>query len=256
MHGLILPEPVLIGRRADGRPIWLAQGGAADAGGAGGTGAGTAGEPGGDPGSTAGGAGSAPGQAAPAGSAPQGIQTDDPGELKAIIARLQTEAASAGGKSRDQARAAAAADAEKALTQKIAAALGLTPDEKGDPVKLAQQVEQLTTQNTERDRELSIYRVALGPGMGVDVGRLLDSRSFMRAVSSIDPGSDTAEVDIKAKITEAVTSDPSLKARAGGAAGGSLEHSGGAGDQRNPDLSKLHGHDLLAGAYAAGPHSK
>jgi hypothetical protein len=196
------------------------------------------------------------GQAAAAGGAAQGITTDDPTELKAIIARLQGEAATAGGKSRDAARAAAAADAEKALTTKIAAALGLTPDEKADPVKLTQQVEQLTAANVERDRELSIYRMALAPGMGVDVGRLLDSRSFMRAVSSIDPNGDTAEQDIKTKITEALTSDPTLRARAGGAAGGSLEHSGGAGDQRNPDLSKLHGTDLLAGAYAAGPHSK
>jgi hypothetical protein len=226
--------------------------GAEDAGGDGGTGAGAGGDTGGDQGGA--GAGQTGAQGAGAGAGATGINTDDPTELKAIIAGLQKEAASAGGKSRDAARAAAAADAQKELTAKITAALGITPDEKADPAKLTQQIEALTAANTERDRELAIYRTALAPGMGVDVGRLLDSRSFMRAVSSIDPASDTAETDIKAKITDALTSDQTLRARAGGAAGGSLEHPGGAGDQRNPDLSKLHGQDLMAGAYAAGPH--
>lgn len=250
MTRTILPVPVIIGRRKDGRPIYLAQGGSADAGGTGGDGGsgagGTGDGKGGAPGATTGdgGTGKAGTTAGPF------DHITDPAELRAVATRLQTEAASSGGKAREQARAAAADEARKTLTQDIAKALGLAPDEKGDPVKLAEQVTKLTEAQAERDRELAIYRSASAPGMGVDVGRLLDSRAFMRQAAVIDPNSDTAEADIRKLITEAVASDQSLRARTG-AAGGSLEHSGGAGDQGNLDLSKLHGPQLLEAAYAA-----
>jgi hypothetical protein len=122
--------------------------------------------------------------------------------------------------------------------------------DKADPAALEAELGQYKTKATELEREVMVFRAATAPGVGVDVGRLTDSRSFMARVASIDPSSDTAATEITAAIKAAVTSDQSLRARQG-AAGGSVEHSGGAGDNTNPDLSKLHGSAAMAGAYAA-----
>jgi hypothetical protein len=165
--------------------------------------------------------------------------------MRAHAVRLRDEAAQNNGRSRDQARQAAAAAAQQETLQKVAAALGLAPEEKVDPAKLQGTI-------AEQSRELAIYRVALAPGMDVNVGKLLDSRAFMRQANSIDPNSDSATADIKALITSAVASDQSLKARPGVAPGGSAEHSGGAGDgQGRIDMSKLHTENLLSAGYAA-----
>ena len=114
---------------------------------------------------------------------------------------------------------------------------------------MATEIQQLRAQNTARDRELLVYRAALAPGMGVDVGRLTDSRSFMSKVDAIDPNDTDAPTKITQLIRTQLSSDQSL--RAASARGASVEHSGGAGDNHSPDLSKSHGADLLAGAYAA-----
>jgi hypothetical protein len=110
-------------------------------------------------------------------------------------------------------------------------------------------VEQLRTQNVARDRELLVYRQALAPGMGVNVAKLTDSRSFMSKVDGIDPADDDAPAKITALIKAAVLSDQSLKAAQ--VRGSTVDHQAGAGDNHSPDLSKLHGADALEGAYAA-----
>lgn len=172
----------------------------------------------------------------------------DVAALQALAERLENEAATAGSKARETARSKAAADAKREAQQEIAKLLGLTTDDQ-DPAKLQSEVQQLRAQNVARDRELAVYRSALAPGMNVDVGRLTDSRSFMAQVDAIDPAADDAPAKITALIKAALSSDASLKSAQ--VRGASLEHSGGAGDQHNPDLSKLHGADALAGAYAA-----
>ena len=172
----------------------------------------------------------------------------DVAALQALAERLDNDAATAGHRARETARSKAAADAKREAQQEIAKLLGLTTDDQ-DPAKLQSEVQQLRAQNIARDRELAVYRAALAPGMGVDVGRLTDSRSFMAQVDAIDPGADDAPAKITTLIKSALSSDPSLKSAQ--VRGASLEHSGGAGDQHTPDLSKLHGADALAGAYAA-----
>lgn len=234
----------ILGYRKDGRPIFPIMGGAEDGGDQGG-----AGGDGGQGGS--GGTGEKDGaQGGDTGSSAGAFDhITDPAELRAVIARLTREAGDQRTKSRDQVKAQAADEARKEMTQSIAKALGLAPDEKADPAELQRQIATLTTQNQERDRELAIYRAALAPTMNVDAGRLLDSRAFMRSVADIDPNAGDADEKIREKISAAVSSDASLKSvRVNG--GGSVGHAGGAGDHNNPDLSKLHGPALLAGAYA------
>lgn len=247
-------RPEIIGYRKNGRPIHLIQGGSApDPAGGNPGGTGTGNDPSGtgaDPGGNAGGTGAPGGSTPPSGTPGPYDGITDPVELRAIANRLQAEAAQAGGKSREQARAQAAAAAQQETLQKVAEALGLAPHANADPAELQRSIAQLTEQTQEKDRELAIYRAALAPGMNVNVGRLTDSRAFIRSMKDVDPNADDATAVITQKIRDALTSDPSLQAvQVRG--GGSLEHSGGAGDPNKPDLSKLHGQDLMAGAYAA-----
>lgn len=170
--------------------------------------------------------------------------------LQALAERLDREAAESGSKSRDNARKTAAAEAEQRVRDEVAKALGLTPAS-ADPAAMASEIQQLRSANLERDRELAVYRAALKPGAGVDVGRLTDSRSFMRAVEQqiTDPNADDTPAKLAALIRDAVASDQSLRVRQA-SPGGTVEHPGGAGDRGNPDLSKLHGADAMAAAYA------
>lgn len=252
MRSTIIGSPTIIGTRKDGRPIYLIQG-AEDGGdkGAGGDGSGTAG---GGSGSGSGDGGTGDGtdgggdKSGDQGTAGKYDHITDVAALRKLIEQRETEAAAAGGKARDTARARAAAEAKAQATADIAKLLGLTPDDK-DPAKLESEVQQLRTQNIARDRELLVYRQALAPNMGVNVSRLTDSRSFMAQVDAIDPTADDAPARITALIKAAVTSDQSL--RAAQVRGGSVDHGQGPGDNHSPDLSKSHGADLLAGAYAA-----
>lgn len=173
----------------------------------------------------------------------------DPAELRALAVRLDAEAANAGAKDRQTAKTKAAAEAQAETLAKVAEALGLKSD-KADPAALEAELNQYRTTNAALQREVLVFRAATAPGADVNVGRLTDSRSFMARVETIDPTSDTAAADITAAIKAAVASDQSLKARQG-AAGGSVQHTGGAGENTNPDLSKLHGSDAMAAAYAA-----
>lgn len=172
----------------------------------------------------------------------------DVASLRALAERLDREAHTADQRARETTKTRAAAEAEQKVRDEIAKALGLTPAAQ-DPAAMATEIQQLRAQNTARDRELLVYRAALAPGMDVNVGRLTDSRAFMSKIDSIDPDDTEASSKITTLIKAAVTSDQSL--RAGSARGASVEHSGGAGDNHTPDLSKSHGVPLLAGAYEA-----
>jgi hypothetical protein len=256
MRRTTLPAPLtILGYRKDGRPIRVIAGGAEDGGqgGDGGNGAATGG--------SADQNGQASGQTAAQSGNQNGNQQGTPfdhitdiGELRALAARQQHDLANQGSKSREQARAAAAEEARQKLTQDIAKALGLTNDAK-DPAELERQIARMTADQLEKDRELTIVRAALAPGMNVDVTRLLDSRSFMRAMSDVDPNADGAAEAITDRIKKAVSSDPSLQLRQV-SGGGSVGHAGGAGDHTKPDLSKLHGDQLIEAAYAANAAQK
>jgi hypothetical protein len=260
MHRTILPAPI-IGYRKNGRPIHLIMGGSGpDPAGGAGSGNGASGGtstggsdgagPDGQAGSGQGGTSGTGGGSAQGGAPGPYDAITDPAELRAIANRLQAEAASQGGRSRDQARQQAAAQAQQETYQKVAEALGLSPDKNADPVKLQESIATLSGTITEKDRELAIYRAALAPGMNVNVGRLTDSRAFLRSMADVDPNADDAHTVITQKIKDALQSDPSLQA-AQVRGGGSVEHSGGAGDPHTPDLSKLHGSALLEAGYAA-----
>lgn len=146
---------------------------------------------------------------------------DDPAALKAEILKLRGENAS----SRTTAKAKAAEEAESALIQKLGRTLGLIKDDETlDPAKLTEQLTAAQTSQSEAARELSVFKTAASAG--ADASRLLDSRSFMTSISTIDPTDTTA---IATAIGDALKNNPTFKsAQTAGASG--VDHAGGSGE--------------------------
>jgi hypothetical protein len=163
----------------------------------------------------------------------------DPAAAIAEVQKARQEAAAARTSSRDKAKA----DARTELLKE----LGLTKDdEPADPAKLAADLQATRTTATEAQRELALYRNA---PKDVDVQALLDSRDFLKTVSSIDPSDSAALV---AAITTASQNPRFRTVQAPGSSGVDLA----GGDQtqrtytraqlRDPAFYKAHKSDILA----------
>lgn len=137
-------------------------------------------------------------QAAP--EAPAKNVWEDPEAAKAEIEKLRKE----NGAARTNAKAQAAEEARKELAQTIGKALGLVADEPLDPAKLTESLTTAQEQAKQAQIELAVFRAA---GDTADPAALLDSKTFLEKVSTIDPADSAA---ITAAIGEAVTQNPRL----------------------------------------------
>jgi hypothetical protein len=131
---------------------------------------------------------------------------------------------------------AVAAATEKAAKDAVAGIAKLLSGEKEpetDPVKLAAQVTDLSTQVSEKDTTLTkaqadlkasaIYLAAATIGAGqANLKLLLANEEFKTSIASVEP---TDEAAIQAKITAALQANPALKATPGRS--GSDGHQGG-----------------------------
>ncbi|MGW1277979.1 hypothetical protein ACWD4V_13645 [Streptomyces tsukubensis] len=218
-----------LGFRRDGRPIWPIKGGSGEGGDPSAPPAPT-GEPGANPPSTDPGAPPAPPAADPA------------AEQQLVAAQQQaTEAA----EQRDQLQAALDA-VNKALNPDGAEA-------EQDPAKLAaavadrdKQLGDLSAELRTARVELAAYRTAGEQGARAD--RLLNSRSFLSAISELDPADETFAASLGAAITTAVEGDPDLyRAAPTGAPRGGAEFDGApTGDRRPASLR-----DAIAARFGA-----
>lgn len=100
------------------------------------------------------------------------------------------------------------------------------PDEKLDPVKLQEQLTGSTTAHTSLQREHQVLLSAIDAG--ADHAALLDSRSFLASVASLDPTADDFAATVKAAVDKAVTDNPKLKVGQVPSSS-SADHPGGAG---------------------------
>jgi hypothetical protein len=135
--------------------------------------------------------------------APAANPWEDPKAAQAEIERLRKE----NGAERVNAKAQAAADAKKELTQQIAQALGLVEDDVADPAKLTASLTTAQAEAKQARVELAVFRAATAANG--DPAALLDSTSFLKSLEAIDPA-DTAAV--QAAITTAVAANPRLGA--------------------------------------------
>lgn len=127
-------------------------------------------------------------------------------------------------------RAAAAQQAQEAAAAKqqrdaVLAALGIKPDGSQadpDPAELQTRIQTTQAEAENTKRENLVLR--LGPGLGANVDRLLDSVSFRSKLSAL--AVDDRE-GMTALISEAIGLDPSLKAAPPAAtASGGTQHTG------------------------------
>lgn len=127
---------------------------------------------------------------------------DDPKAAQAEIERLRRE----NGSARTNAKAAAADEARKELAQQIGKALGLVADEPVDPAKLTEQLTQSQAQAKQAALELAIFKSSPD---AATAAALLDSRSFLEKVATLD-ATDTAA--LAAAVNAAVEANPRLVA--------------------------------------------
>lgn len=163
---------------------------------------------------------------------------DLPEATQKEIKRLRAEAANSRTNARkqaaDEARAAALAEAaterETAVaaaraeeTARIAKALGLTPAEEAE-LTPEQVIERVTKERDEKAAQAEAHATAYA-ALALEVAvqdaanmhdakadKLLDSRTFMKAVSALDPTADGYRVAVAEAVGKAVEADADLKA--------------------------------------------
>lgn len=148
-----------------------------------------------------------------------------------MVARLTKElegARAEAGKSRVNAKEAAAAEATQKIVRDLAKAAGIElPGDKPDPDKLAADLAAARTDGQQASLALAIYKAA--PALSANPDALLDSLSFQTAVKDLDPKSADFDAKVAEAINKAVTANPNLKTgRAPGASG--VDMTGGSGE--------------------------
>ncbi len=170
-------------------------------------------------------------------------------DLSATVKRLEKELADArrdAGKARTDAKKQAADDAVNALTQQLGKALGFVKDDAPpDPKALADAIAQKDTTISEKESALRGKDVELAVWSRADklsakASALLDSRSFVNAISGLDPSEKGFQAALDNAIKDAVKDNPAFAAvQSAGKSGGDL--SGGTGEgsakQRPTSLS-------------------
>ncbi|MFF5972222.1 hypothetical protein ACFY7C_11955 [Streptomyces sp. NPDC012769] len=170
------------------------------------------------------------------------------GDPAAEIERLKKDLADArkeAAKDRTTAKQQAADDAVKQLTEKLGKALGLVKeDTPPDPAALAKAIEQKDAALTEhaaqlraKDIELAVWTRA--DKAGAKAAALLDSRSFLRAISGLDPTDKDFTSALDEAIKTAVKDNPGFAAQQASRSGGDL--SGGTGESRAKRSGSLSG---------------
>ncbi|MFD6421559.1 hypothetical protein [Streptomyces sp. NPDC060198] len=156
----------------------------------------------------------------------------------ATITRLEKELADArkdAGKARTEAKKQAADDAVKEITQKLGEALGIVKGDKPPTAEdLTKALADRDTKLTERDAALRAKNIELAVYGRAEkhkakASALLDSRSFVESISTLDPTATGFGKALDDAIEKAVKANPSFAVAAAGRSGGDL--SGGTGEQ-------------------------
>jgi hypothetical protein len=162
-------------------------------------------------------------------------------DLQKELAKVRQEAAG-----HRVAAKTAADDAQKALTDRLAVALGLKPDAAADPAALTASLTEAQTQAKQAARELAIFKASAATG--ADPSRLLDSNSFMSSVAGLDPSDGAA---VTAAIQAAIAANPILKAvQAAAASGTELGGSGETGQITEQQLAAMSPEEKVAALRA------
>lgn len=139
-------------------------------------------------------------------------------------------------------KSTAAQEARDEILGQLSKALGLTKDEPLDPAKLAEDLKDRDGKLRDTTVQLAVLRAA--PKAGGDPDALLDSRSFLDSLHSLDPASEGFAGQVQAAIEKAVRDNPRLGAgtpvtRGGGEIGGGTKDKGDDGEMTWEKADKL-----------------
>lgn len=250
---LVTPGAI-IGYRRNGTPIRLIAGGAPEGDGDGGTGQDGAGTGDGQQGSTQnddGGTGTG-GQGGDGGTGSTEPGTQSAGTPPADDSAARTIAAVRDDFKRERAQRQAlqkqlddmaasqtrAAEETKQRNLALAKALGIATDEPPDPEQLARELaaereakagEVAKAQARERELTVELELLKQARKHGADPELLVDSRSFMSRLGSLDPASDDFAGDLGEAIKAAVEANPGFKLAAAAAASSGTSNAAGTG---------------------------
>lgn len=192
------PAGTILGYRTDGRPIFVIAGGSNE-GGAGSEGAPPAGDPGTPP--------ATPPAAPPAAPASSGDGTDWKAEARKWEQRAKENKTAA-----EQGRNAAEELAklrEQSMTEQEKAVAAA--EKKGRAEAAAERDQALAERDARiRERDVEIAVRDRADKAGAKAGALLDSRSFLKAISDLDPADKGFGAAIEAAIKTAVKDNPAL----------------------------------------------
>jgi hypothetical protein len=165
----------------------------------------------------------------------QGVEQPDKGDQQETpeqtIARLTREVESArkeAGKSRVNAKQAAADEARNATLSKVLEALGVKAD--GSKKVSLEDVQAESAKKDASLAQLAAENLVLrrAGALGADADKLLNWSPFTSAVGKLDPSSDDYQTQVDALITEQKASNPFLATQAVGKSGSEI---GGSGPQ-------------------------
>lgn len=162
---------------------------------------------------------------------PQSAQQGSEGDVASLpdwAQKLLRDARADAGKARTTAKQTAADEARQELAQQIGKALGLVQDDQpADPAKLTEQL--AARQASERDALVRLAVFETATEHGGNPSALTDSRTFLAKVAQLDPTAADFSAQVAAAATEAVGTNPALKAaQAASTPAGGVEFTGGA----------------------------
>lgn len=148
--------------------------------------------------------------------APEGAPAEWDGKVDSLPAGAQALIRDLRGENADRRTKLTTAETQQAeLLRAVAKAAGI--EVPGDapappPAEVTAQIERANSTAREARVELGVYRLATAPDapVKVDVGALLDSRTFIKATSDLDPDADDFAEKVQAAIAAATTANPKL----------------------------------------------
>lgn len=140
--------------------------------------------------------------------------TEIPDALNAVVKEFRDARKEAGNHRTAKSAEKERADAAEGKLSQVLELLGMTNDDDPDPDALQAAIAEREKAVTAKTVEFDAYRAANKHGANPDA--LLDSASFLRATSQLDPSSETYKADLESAIKTAVETNPLLAAASPG----------------------------------------
>ncbi|NED96453.1 hypothetical protein G1H11_14175 [Phytoactinopolyspora alkaliphila] len=170
-----------------------------------------------------------------------------PDALNAVVKEFRDARKEAGNHRTAKTAEKQRADAAEAQLSAVLKALGVDGDDPPDADQLQAALTDTKSEAKQSRIELAAYKAAAKPKgdrPAVDADALLDSATFLKSLSKLDPSSDTFEADLESAIKTAADNNPLLVAPPGGGRRGP-----GQGPRQTPESRPKSMNEAIAARY-------